>query len=139
MAIDFQITTGSNVPIYRQIVDQVRLALASGEVAPGEQLPSVRVLAERLLVNPNTVAHAYAELTRHGVIESAPGRGVFIAERRQVFSKSEQGRRLDRLLQSVVSEMMLLDLSRDELVDGLDRKLRKLGFAADTSERRGKR
>jgi DNA-binding transcriptional regulator YhcF (GntR family) len=78
MAFDFNISPGSGSPIFRQIVDQVRLAAATGRLAPGDLLPSVRALAERLLVNPNTVAKAYGELSRDGIIETQQGRGVFI-------------------------------------------------------------
>jgi GntR family transcriptional regulator len=63
-AFHVNITTGSGTPIYRQIVEQVRLAVATGALGPGEALPSVRSLAERLLINFNTVAKAYAELVR---------------------------------------------------------------------------
>jgi GntR family transcriptional regulator len=139
MAFDLRITTGSSLPIYRQIVDQVRLAIAGGALVAGEQLPSVRALAERLLINPNTVAHAYAELSRHGLIESAPGRGAFVAERRRVWSRAEQLRRIDRVLDALVSEMAHVDLSRDDVVEALDLKLRKLGITAVTAERAARR
>ena len=70
MTFDLRISTGSSTPIFRQIVEQVRLAAAMGTLAAGDALPSVRALAERLVVNPNTIAKAYAELSREGVIEA---------------------------------------------------------------------
>ena len=70
MAVDFQISIGSTVPIYRQIIDGVRRGVTNGELAVGDQLPSVRALAERLVVNHNTVAKAYQALVRDGVVET---------------------------------------------------------------------
>src|SRR5262249_58817398 len=88
------ITTGAGTPIYRQIVDQVRLAAATGALSPGAEVPSVRSLAERLVINFNTVAKAYGELVRDGVLESLQGKGFFVAEKRQIYSKVDRLRRL---------------------------------------------
>src|SRR6516225_4396 len=98
------ITTGAGTPIYRQIVDQVRLAVATGVVAPGSEMPSVRALAERLLINFNTVAKAYGELVRDGVLESLQGKGFFVAEKRQVYSRAERLRRLRRAAEDFIHE-----------------------------------
>src|SRR5215471_13064073 len=103
------IITGAGTPIYRQIVDQVRLAVATGALEPGDPMPSVRALAERLLVNANTVAKAYGELVRDGVLESQQGLGVFVAEKRQVYSKAERRRRLRQAVDSFVHEAVFLD------------------------------
>jgi GntR family transcriptional regulator len=73
-ALMIQITTGDARPISKQIVDGVRMKIATAELAPGDQLPSVRGLAQQLTINPNTVAKAYAELTAEGWLES-PGPG----------------------------------------------------------------
>ena len=126
MALEFQIITGSNTPVYRQIVDQVRKAVASGAIDAGEQLPSVRVLAEHLVINPNTVARAYADLTRDGVLESQPGKGLFIAERRQVFSDDERRRRLDQAIETFLNDVVLLDFSQAEILSLLKQRLSEL-------------
>ncbi|MCA9219843.1 MAG: GntR family transcriptional regulator, partial [Planctomycetales bacterium] len=68
--IEFKITPGGNRPIYQQVVDQVRAAIVSGELSIGDPLPSVRGLAQQLVVNHNTVAKAFAELVRDGTLES---------------------------------------------------------------------
>lgn len=68
----------SGVPIYLQIIEQVKRSVALGVLAPGEQLPTVKQLALDLTVNPNTVARAYRELERDEVIETSPGRGSFV-------------------------------------------------------------
>lgn len=123
MKFNFTISTGSKVPIYQQITNQVWMAVATGKLAVGDQLPSVRALAEELVVNPNTIAHAYSDLTRDGLIESRPGRGVFIAQKRKVFTPEEAWRRLEPLLDAAIAEAMALDFSRQELQAAFNRKL----------------
>lgn len=124
--IEFRIATGGSAPIYRQIVDQVRRGVASGALQAGEQLPSVRVLAEQLVVNPNTVARAYADLTRDGVLDSQAGKGLFVAPRRVVFSGEERARRLEAALETFVHEVLLLGFDRKELLERLKRKLQEI-------------
>ena len=75
-----QINFKSGKPVYLQVVDQIKAAAASGELQPGEALPSIRPLAEELRLNRNTVAKAYTELENLGVIETQPGRGSFLKE-----------------------------------------------------------
>src|SRR5579863_3098838 len=74
----FTIDPHSGVPIYLQLIEQVKRSVALGVLAPGEQLPTVKQLATDLTINPNTVARVYRELERDGVIETSPGRGSFI-------------------------------------------------------------
>ena len=95
---------------------------------PGDRLPSVRSLAQRLVINPNTVARAYGELARDGVIESQQGKGYFVATRRQVYTKAHRRRRLAPLLEALVSEAALLDFSADEVMAALQEKLRDYGL-----------
>ena len=128
MTLEFEITTGRIAPIYRQVVDQVRLGVVGGRLEAGEQLPSVRTLAEQLLVNPNTIARAYGELVRDGVLESRHGQGVFVAERRQVYSDEEQARRLEHALDSLLSECAALGCPPDMIRSALDERLKSLGM-----------
>jgi len=125
----FRITPGSQVAIYKQIADQVRRAVASGELAVGDSLPSVRALAGELVVNANTVAKAYAELTQSGVLESRPGRGLFVAKKRSVFTKAERHRRLDEALDTFIGEAVSLDFSAEEIVERLRERLAQLKLA----------
>jgi GntR family transcriptional regulator len=127
------IATGGGTPIYRQIVDQVRLAVATGVLAPGESLPSVRGLAEQLAVNFNTVAKAYGELVHDGVLESLQGKGFFVAARRQVFSQAERLRRLRQALDAFVQEAVFLDFTADEIRQALDEKLAALSWGNNTT------
>jgi GntR family transcriptional regulator len=120
------ISTGSSIPIYRQLVDQVRLGVATGRLSTGDQLPSVRALAERLLVNPNTIAKAYAELARDKVVETQQGRGVFISALRQMYTALERGRRLRPSLDALVHEGIALGYGADELAEALCQRMKKL-------------
>ena len=88
--MQIRVIAGSSTAIYRQIADQIRRAVLTGEIKVGDPLPSVRELAKELVVNPNTVAKAFAELGRDGVIQSQPGRGACVAKRRSVFTKAER-------------------------------------------------
>jgi GntR family transcriptional regulator len=73
------LNTGDGMPIYLQIVQQVKYLVAAGRLAPGEELPPIRTLAERLLINPNTVARAYRELERLGVVSKRSTTGTFVS------------------------------------------------------------
>jgi GntR family transcriptional regulator len=123
MAIEISIVTGSDVPIYRQIVDQICRAIATGQLSPGDQLPSVRTLAEDLVINPNTVRKTYADLVRQGVLESRQGIGVFVARRRTVYTKAERTRRIDTALEAFVNEGVYLGFTPEEMQEALARKL----------------
>jgi GntR family transcriptional regulator len=121
-----RVTPGGNRPIYRQVIDQVRRAVASGELQVSDALPSVRQLAEQLVVNHNTVAKAYAELVRDGVLESRHGRGVFVAKRRCVFSASERRRRLDNAMNVFLSEALTLDFSPQHIQEEVTKRLEQM-------------
>src|SRR3954467_6879793 len=130
MAFEIFISTGSTVPIYRQIVDHICRAIATGALAPGDQLPSVRALAERLVINPNTVARTYGDLIRDGVLEAQQGKGVFVAapRRRPVFTRAERMRRIAASLDAFVNQGLYLGFTRDELRAALEGRLKRLEF-----------
>lgn len=117
------ITTGSGTPIYRQIIEQVRLGVATGALAHGDAMPSVRTVAEQNVVNANTVVKAYAELVRDGVLESHHGKGFFVAEKRQIYSRAERLRRLRQALDTFVHEAVFLDFTANEIRQVVDEKL----------------
>ncbi len=77
---NFNVDPRSGVPLYTQLIDQVKRSIAVGALAPGERLPTVKQLAVDLTINPNTVARAYRDLERDGVIETSPGRGSFVRD-----------------------------------------------------------
>jgi GntR family transcriptional regulator len=123
VSLKININTGSSVPIYKQITEQVRLAVATGRLTVTDQLPSVRALAETLVLNPNTVARAYADLAREGVIETRPGRGVFIIPKRKVLHPAESRRRIEPLINTLISEAMAMDFTPEELQEAFEKKL----------------
>ena len=120
------ITTGSGTPIYRQIIDQVRLGVATSALVAGQSMPSVRALAEEHLVNANTVVKAYAELVRDGILESHHGKGFFVAQKRQIFSRAERMRRLRQAVGAFVHEAVFLDFTPDEIRQVVNEKLADL-------------
>ena|SRR5690242_9974040 len=128
MPLNLSISTGSTTPIYRQIVDQICEAVATGELSGGEQLPSIRALAEQLVINPNTVARTYGDLIRDGVLDAQQGRGVFVAARprRPVYTRAERVRRIRASLDAFVSQGVHLGCSADELRALLDARLKPL-------------
>ncbi len=126
-----RVIPGSGAAIYRQIADQIRRGIASGKLSIGDPLPSVRQLAKELVINPNTVAKAYGELTRDGVLETRAGRGVFVAARRNVFSHAERLRRLDEAIDAVISESITLGFDRDQTLTRLRNKLDALQGAKE--------
>jgi len=136
MGFHVSITTGSTVPIHRQIADQICRAIATGQLGPGEQVPSVRALAEQLVINPNTVGRTYSDLIREGVLEAQRGRGVFVARRRAVYTKAERLRRIDASLEAFVNEGVYLGFTPDELREAVERKLREFAFAPEKGEPR---
>jgi GntR family transcriptional regulator len=114
-ALMISITTGDTRPIGKQIVDAVRMKIATGELDTGDQLPSVRGLAQQLLINPNTVAKAYAELATEGWLEARAGLGLFVAQPRQRLSHAERERRLDDAVGRFVNDVLPLNFSSEKI------------------------
>ena len=123
MALELSISTGNSSPIYKQIVDQVSMAIASGQLAPGDPLPSVRTIAERLVINPNTVSRAYGDLARAGLVVGQPGRGLMVAPRRRMLSEEERNRRLETALEAFAREVAFLEFDHVEIFTRLGQKL----------------
>lgn len=94
---EFKLDLASGVPVYRQIIDQVLLAVATGALAGGVQLPTVRQVAVDLAINPNTVLRAYRELEIRGVIMTQQGIGTFVTSKQVEVNQVEREARLDRL------------------------------------------
>jgi GntR family transcriptional regulator len=131
MSLGLSISPASDVPIFRQIMQQIQRAVAVGTLRVGDQLPAVRTLAETLVINPNTVARAYQELIREGLLESRSGRGVFVTERRQVFSDAERERRLRLLAEQLCHEAVLLGATRREISALVDARWKELNRKPD--------
>ncbi len=115
------------LPIYLQIESQVKHAVAAGALKQGSPLPSVRKLAGELRINPNTVARAYQNLERDGVIRTVPGGGTYVADNVPGLLKAEKVKRLRPLAMQVAVEGTHLRLSREEIVGLVQEALDELG------------
>jgi GntR family transcriptional regulator len=111
----FSCDSTSRAPIYRQLIEQVREAVARGRLAEGERLPSVRQLSKELVVNPNTIARAYTELEREGVLHTRPGLGVFVAKVQTDLRADARKRRLCAIIDRLLTEAVHLGVSADDL------------------------
>jgi len=113
--MQYEINGTSRLPIYQQLVRQVREGIARGDLKPQEQLPSVRQMSRDLVVNPNTVARAYTELEREGLLSNRPGRGVFVAEPRDELTEDARRNRLLESLDRLLTEAVHLGFSEEEV------------------------
>ncbi len=112
----FHIDASSGIPIYRQLVGQITQAITGGLLRPGDRLPSVRELARELTINPNTVARAYLELERDGLIEAARGSGTYVTATIPALSREERLHKGRELVRAFVSEVRRLGLEPRELL-----------------------
>ncbi len=110
------------VPIYLQIVNQVKYLVASGRLAPGDELPPIRALAERLVINPNTVARAYRELEVAGVVVKRGTTGTFVSASGSPLARKERVRILSERIDALLAEARQLGFSTDELSDLIRRR-----------------
>lgn len=124
--MQIHVSPNDGVPIYQQIVNQMRYLAASGRLTAGEQLPPVRKLAEQILVNPNTVARAYRELEQAGVIESRQGSGSFVAEKVSPLSRRERTRILNERIDMLLAEASQMDIAVETVVKLLRQRGDKL-------------
>src|SRR5438132_13669863 len=111
-----QINFKSGMPIYLQLVDQIKTAAASGALRPGEALPSIRPLAEELRVNRNTIAKAYSELESLGVIQTLPGKGCFLKENHSPLRKEVRRKMLIEEIDQAIVQAHHLQVPRDEFL-----------------------
>src|SRR5215472_1234550 len=115
----FRLDLHSGVPVYRQVIDQVRGGVASGALAAGDQLPTVRQLAVDLAINPNTVVRAYRELELGGLLETHQGTGTFISAQKMRGGNEERARQLARIAEDTVSRAGAAGFSIEELIEEL--------------------
>ena len=115
--MQIHLTPNDGVPIYKQIVNQVKYLAAAGRLEPGEELPPIRVLAERLVVNPNTVARAYRELEQEGVVEKRRTAGTFVSDAGSPLARRERLRILGERIDALLAEAKQLDVGLDEVLD----------------------
>ncbi|HKV47870.1 MAG TPA: GntR family transcriptional regulator [Candidatus Acidoferrales bacterium] len=115
----FRLDSGSGVPIYRQIIDQVTGSIAAGTLSMGDQLPTVRQLAVDLAINPNTVIRAYRELEIRGILESQQGTGTFIRSQDKKRSDGERRQKLNQLIRDFAARAGSEGFTLEDLAEGL--------------------
>ena len=118
-ALEILIDMKSGVPFYRQIIEQVKFAIARGDLETGDRLPTVRQLAVDLSINPNTVIRAYRELEIEGVLATQQGSGTFVGSSRPAIDRLEKQRMLDQILTELLARASTYGLSLDEVLEGL--------------------
>jgi len=109
----FRVNQSSGVPLYIQLMDQVKHAMEMGALRPGEQLPTIRKVAEDLVMNPNTVARAYRELEQSGIIEVRHGAGAFVSQ--SATGPTKALRKAQAVVQTAVERLASSGLTDDEI------------------------
>ncbi len=119
MTLKFELDIKSGVPFYRQIIDQVKSAMATGRLAPGNRLPTVRQLAVDLSINPNTVSRAYTELELTGLVATQMGSGTFISNKKVEQDEVERQRLLDQVCIELLSRASSHGFTLDDVLSNL--------------------
>lgn len=115
----YLLDTSSGIPIYRQIIEQVKVAVASGKLKTGDQLPTVRRLAVDLSINLNTVIRAYRELELEGVLEMQQGSGTFVSSRKPEIDLLKKQRMIDQIAADMLARASSYGISMEELVEAM--------------------
>jgi GntR family transcriptional regulator len=118
-AFEFRLDNRSGVPVYRQLIDQVLVAIASGGLSSGDQLPTVRQLAVDLSINPNTVVRAYKELEIRGMLTTQQGTGTFITAKKVKSDEAQRQRRLSQMVAEFVARVSAEGYTVDEIQERL--------------------
>ena len=114
--MQLHISTGDGVPIYLQIANQVKHLVASRRLSPGDEIPPIRVLAHELLVNPNTVARAYLELEREGVVIKRHGSGTYISDSGSPLARKAKLKILSQRVDALLTEARHLEVAPEDLL-----------------------
>jgi len=114
--MQINITTHDKVPIYLQVVNQIKYLVAAGRLAAGEELPPIRVLAEKLVVNPNTIARAYRELELAGIVEKRRTAGTFVSDQGSPLARRERMKILSERIDQLLAEALQMDVSLDDVI-----------------------
>ncbi|MBN1865918.1 GntR family transcriptional regulator [Candidatus Sumerlaeota bacterium] len=125
--MDIRISLSDGVPVYLQIVNQVKYLVASGRLRPSEQLPPVRKLAETLVINPNTVAKAYRELESAGILTTRRGAGVYVSEEiASPLRRRECKRILSERIDMLLAEARQMNVKTEEVLDLVRERSRRI-------------
>jgi GntR family transcriptional regulator len=120
--VQIHIAANDGVPIYLQIVNQIKYAVASGRLATGDELPPIRVLAERLLINPNTVARAYRELETAGIVEKRRTAGTYVSDQGSPLARRERMKILSQRIDALLAEARQMDVGQEDLMKLIEQR-----------------
>jgi GntR family transcriptional regulator len=120
--VHIHITANDGVPIYLQVVNQIKYLVAAGRLAPGEELPPIRTLAEQLVVNPNTIARAYRELEIAGIVEKRRTAGTYVSEQGSPLARRERLKILSDRIDQLLAEAGTMGVSLDEVIKLLQQR-----------------
>jgi GntR family transcriptional regulator len=115
--MQLHISAHDGVPIYLQIVNQVKYLVASGRLEPGEELPPIRTLAEQLLINPNTVARAYRELELAGIVTKRRTAGTFVADATSRLARRERLKIITGRIDALLAEARQMNIDLETIID----------------------
>jgi GntR family transcriptional regulator len=133
--LHFQIDLHSGVPVYRQLMDQIRYYVASGALRAEDQLPSIRELARVLAVNPATVVKAYTELEHEGIIEARQGRGAFVSAKGPIMPAGQRRERLRVLATQLAVEARQMGAGETEAVAAVQQAFRQLSSSPNETSK----
>jgi GntR family transcriptional regulator len=114
--VQIHISSSDGVAIYLQIVNQVKYLVASGRLTPGAELPPIRVLAERLLINPSTVARAYRELEAAGIVEKRRTAGTYVSDQGSPLARRERMKILAERIDALLAEARQMNISLEDVI-----------------------
>lgn len=134
MALWMQISSGSETPIYQQLVEQISGAIARGELRTGDKLPAVRALAAELVINPNTVARAYTLLEQSGLVTTKTGSGTFVSDPALRHADAAQINTLAERMDTLISRAVNLGLDRNALMALFEKRMEKFADRLDKGE-----
>jgi GntR family transcriptional regulator len=129
-----RLNPASGTPLYLQLVEHLKHAIANGTIKAGEHLPSVRRMAEDLVINPNTVVRAYRDLESEGIVELRHGSGVFVSE--SVAARAGVMKKAEPIIRSAVDRLESLRLAEDDIRRLMENELALRRTAKETGKRR---
>jgi GntR family transcriptional regulator len=133
--VNLHISANDGIPIYLQIVNQVKYLVASGRLVPGAVMPPIRVLAERLLINPNTVARAYRELEVAGIVVKRRTAGTFVSDAGSPLARRERLKILTERIDALLAEARQMSVGIDEIVQLMRQRDETMQPPSDVEEK----
>jgi GntR family transcriptional regulator len=132
--VQIHISASDGVAIYVQIVNQVKYLVASGRLTPGAELPPIRVLAERLLINPSTVARAYRELETAGIVEKRRTAGTYVSDQGSPLARRERVKILTERIDALLAEARQMNIALEDVIKLVEQRNAVLQASAAKNE-----